>query len=76
MHGTSPSGSWKSSALALAVASRLASVVFAQSTAPARPTAAAGPLPGSSEEQLNRLAAEVAELKAAIAALQASAAPA
>ena len=66
MHVKSPSREWKSSALALAVALALASVTFGQST----PSAATP----TSEEQLNRLVAEVAQLKAAIAALQANAA--
>lgn len=82
MHGKSPAGGWKASALTLAVGLALASVSFAQSPPPASSSAGTvtGTVTGTSGstsnnyEQLDRLAAEVAQLKAAIAALQAAAA--
>ncbi len=67
MHGKQPSGGWRSSALAFVLVVVASSLSVAQSA----PVAGAP----ASEERVNRLAAEVAELKAAIAALQANAAP-
>ena len=72
MQGKSPSGRWKSSALALGIAFVLSTGSFGQTAPAAGTSASAAESTPTTAEQLDRLAAEVALLKSAIAAIAAA----